>query len=63
VTTDQVLQSSHHKYSNTCDVVEQIVDNVQVIVNKVHIPYMDKKTDPEVSVYLKSSMPCFLCCL
>jgi len=25
----------------------KIVDNVQVIVNKVHIQYMDKKTDPE----------------
>lgn len=60
MTTDQVLQSPHHKYFNTCDVVEQIVDNVQVIVSKVHIQYMDKKTDPEVSGYLKTFLSCFL---
>jgi len=27
---------------------EQIIDNVQVVVENVHIQYMDKKTDPEV---------------
>lgn len=54
-----MLQSPHHKYFNTCDVVEQIVDNVQVIVSKVHIQYMDKKTDPEVSVNLNALYPVF----